>query len=153
MESGNRRVYEMHGADLGYRYVSSVISDEEGPAPESPIDAFVPTTWPGAHLPHTWLSPGEAIYDRLRSDRYTLLDLAPNETDSAPLTAAFSAIGAPLDVMKVQNPKIRSVYGRNYILVRPDLHIVWRGDELPAHAEALASLATGHAPAHGVKAR
>jgi hypothetical protein len=35
------------------------------------------------------------------------------------------------------------VYGASVFLLRPDLHIVWRGDEAPADAKALAALATG----------
>lgn len=144
VETGNRRVYEMHGADLGYRYTSAVISDEEGPAPECPIDAFIPTTWSGAHLPHVWLSPGEAIYDRLRSDRFTVLDLAGGAADLGPLVAAFSAVGAPLDVMRIDDAKIREVYGRNYILIRPDFHVVWRSDAPAADPAAVAAMATGN---------
>jgi hypothetical protein len=31
------------------------------------------------------------------------------------------------------------------LLLRPDLHIAWRGDALPADAQALAARVTGHA--------
>jgi hypothetical protein len=31
------------------------------------------------------------------------------------------------------------------VLVRPDLHVVWRGDQLPANHHAIATTATGHA--------
>jgi 2-polyprenyl-6-methoxyphenol hydroxylase-like FAD-dependent oxidoreductase len=146
VESGNRRVYEMHGADLGYRYASAVISDDEGPAPECPIDAFEPTTWPGAHLPHVWLRPGEAIYDRLRCDRYSILDLGGDTERLGALIAAFRAVGAPLDVLKIDDPQISAVYGRNYLLIRPDFHVVWRSDSLPVDPAALAAMATGNAP-------
>jgi hypothetical protein len=39
---------------------------------------------------------------------------------------------------------VRSVYGFDYLLVRPDLHVVWRGNALPADADKVARIVTGH---------
>ena len=39
------------------------------------------------------------------------------------------------------------IYGYDLLLIRPDLHVVWRGNRLPQDAFALAALATGHAAA------
>jgi hypothetical protein len=36
------------------------------------------------------------------------------------------------------------VYGFDYLLVRPDLHVVWRGNELPADPEKVVRIVTGH---------
>jgi hypothetical protein len=36
------------------------------------------------------------------------------------------------------------VYGRDLILVRPDLHVVWRGNAPPDDPRRLAAIATGH---------
>jgi len=38
----------------------------------------------------------------------------------------------------------RDVYGVDLILLRPDMHVVWRGNAAPAAAAALAATATGH---------
>ncbi len=38
----------------------------------------------------------------------------------------------------------REVYGFDLIVLRPDLHIVWRGNLLPADAAEIAAVATGH---------
>jgi hypothetical protein len=38
----------------------------------------------------------------------------------------------------------RDAYCHDLILVRPDLHIVWRGNALPDDPARLATLATGH---------
>jgi hypothetical protein len=38
------------------------------------------------------------------------------------------------------------VYGYDYLLVRPDLHVAWRGNRMPEQAEDLARTITGHAP-------
>jgi hypothetical protein len=36
------------------------------------------------------------------------------------------------------------VYGYDLILVRPDLHVVWRGNAAPSDPAQLAAVVTGH---------
>ncbi|KAA1003806.1 2-polyprenyl-6-methoxyphenol hydroxylase [Paraburkholderia panacisoli] len=138
-----RKSNEMIGAELGYRYVDSSIIDNVPGGPQHDLRAYLPTTWPGARLPHMWLNDGSAIQDRLRSDRYTLIDVA-GAHDAKPLRAAFEALGAPLDVLVVPDSALRAVYERDLILVRPDMHVAWRGDRLPQTVDGLASRVTGH---------
>ena len=38
----------------------------------------------------------------------------------------------------------RDVYGYDLLLLRPDMHVVWRGNDAPPEPEKLAALATGH---------
>src|ERR1700751_2243167 len=95
-----RKVNEMICAELGYRYVDSPIIDNIPGGPEHLFRDYRPTGWPGARLPHMWLNDGSAIQDRLRSDCYTLIDVAGGH-DASPLLAAFEARGAPLDVLVV----------------------------------------------------
>ena len=40
--------------------------------------------------------------------------------------------------------RARAIYGFDYILLRPDLHVVWRGNRLPEQPAKLAAIATGH---------
>lgn len=132
------------GAELGYRYENSpVIAQEPGEGPAFDSEHYRPTTWPGARLPHTWMASGVAVHDCIK-DGYTLLRLGHERPDAAPLTAAFAAVGAPFDVLDVPLGAPREVYGRDFILVRPDLHVVWRGNRMPADCTGLARLATGH---------
>jgi hypothetical protein len=56
---------------------------------------------------------------------------------------AFDRIGAPLKVLRLDEPHIRDVYGRSLLLPRPDLHIVWRGQTLPVAIDELALASTG----------
>jgi 2-polyprenyl-6-methoxyphenol hydroxylase-like FAD-dependent oxidoreductase len=139
----NRRVYEMHGADLGYRFVSDVIDDSEGPAPQQDCNTAEPSGWPGAHLPHFWLEPGQALYDRLSTRAYTLIKLGKDAADTLALEQAFGKLGAPLDVLEIDHPEALRVLEKRLVLVRPDLHIVWRGAKLPAACDALAAKVTG----------
>ena len=137
-----RKTNEMIGAELGYRYVGSPIICEEAGGPPQPLREYVPTTWPGARLPHAWLEPGRSVHDVL-GDGYTLLRLGRTAANSSGLERAMRATGAPFDVVTIDAPAARDVYGYDLILIRPDLHIVWRANAAPAEPARLAARATG----------
>jgi hypothetical protein len=132
------------GAELGYRYVDSpVICREPGEGPPHSIETYVPTTWPGARLPHVWIRPGVSVHDCIK-DGYTLLRLGKERADASGLAAAFKAVAAPFETLDIEPGAPRDVYGFDYILVRPDLHVVWRGNRLPPEPENVARIVTGH---------
>jgi 2-polyprenyl-6-methoxyphenol hydroxylase-like FAD-dependent oxidoreductase len=138
-----RKTNEMVGAELGYRYVGSpVIRDEPG-GPEHSFREYVPTTWPGARLPHVWLEEGVSVHDVI-GDGYTLLRLGRSSADTSGLEQEMQARRAPLQILTVDAEAPREVYGYDLILVRPDLHIVWRGNAPPDDPAQLAAVATGH---------
>jgi len=138
-----RKTNEMIGAELGYRYVGSPIIREEPGGPEHLFREYVPTTWPGARLPHVWLDGHVALQDRL-GPGYTLLRLGATGEDASALQRSFAAYDAPFDVLDVADDAARDVYGYDLILLRPDLHIVWRGNRLAIEPDELAAMATGH---------
>jgi len=140
-----RKTNEMLGAELGYRYADSpLIASEPGEAPEHDFMDYVPSTWPGVRLPHVWLGDGTAVQDRVGYGHgYTLLRFA-GSADVGALATTFGAHGAPYAVLDLPDARARDVYGYDLILVRPDLHIVWRGNALPDDPARLAALATGH---------
>src|SRR5580704_812862 len=139
-----RKTNEMIGAELGYRYVGSpLIASEPGEGPEHNFRAYVPTTWPGARLPHVWLEDGVPIQDRI-GQGYTLIRLGGSEPDCGALERAFEARGAPFAVLDMPDFPPRDIYGYDLLLLRPDLHIVWRGHRLPEAPQGLAAIATGH---------
>ena len=138
-----RKSNEMIGAELGYRYIDSPIVDNVPGGPLPDYRAYNPTAWPGARLPHVWLSDGDPIQDRLRRDRYTLIDLAGTHP-TGELVSAFGELGAPLDALVIPNADARRIYERELVLVRPDMHVAWRGDRLPDNERELAALVTGH---------
>jgi 2-polyprenyl-6-methoxyphenol hydroxylase-like FAD-dependent oxidoreductase len=137
---------EMIGAELGYRYVGSpLIAAEPGEGPAHNFMAYVPTTWPGARLPHVWLADGSAMQDRIGYGHgYTLLRLGSTQADVRALQRAFAAVGAPFQVMDIADPRPRDIYGHDLLLLRPDMHVAWRGNAAPREPEKLAALATGH---------
>jgi 2-polyprenyl-6-methoxyphenol hydroxylase-like FAD-dependent oxidoreductase len=138
-----RKSNEMIGAELGYRYVGSPIIWEEPGGPEHLFREYVPTTWPGARLPHVWLEHGMPIQD-LIGDAYTLLRLGSTALDVSGLERAIRSLGAPFATLTIGDEAARDIYGYDLILLRPDMHVAWRGNAPPADSAHLAALVTGH---------
>jgi hypothetical protein len=47
-------------------------------------------------------------------------------------------------VLDIPDDAPRQVYGHDLLLLRPDLHVVWRGNRPPEDAGEVAAIATGH---------
>ena len=139
----HRRVHEMVGAELGYTYAGSpLIASEPGASTSWDTVRYLPTTEPGVRIPHIWLKDRTAMQDVLGAD-YSFIDLT-GTADTSSIEKAFHDIGAPLEIVSREEEHVRMTYGCHYLLVRPDLHIVWTGNSFPADPDALARLATGH---------
>ncbi len=138
-----RKTNEMIGAELGYRYVDSPIICDIPGGPEHLFREYQPTTWPGARLPHVWLDDGTALQDRI-GDGYTILKLGRSKADVGGLERALRAYGAPVEVLEIPDQIARDLYGYDLLLLRPDLHVVWRGHAPPEDAAEVAAIATGH---------
>jgi 2-polyprenyl-6-methoxyphenol hydroxylase-like FAD-dependent oxidoreductase len=139
-----RKTNEILGIEAGYRYIDSpLIWQESGEAPDSNNPEYVPSTWPGFRLPHVWLEDGSAIHDHLGKG-YTLLRFDNNRVNMPNLGSRFAELGAPFEVIAFDDPHAVEVYeGYELLLLRPDLHIVWRGNEAPADPALLVTVATG----------
>ena len=137
---------EMIGAELGYRYEDSpIVWPEPGEPPAHDFIEYRPTTWPGARLPHVWLKDGTAVQDRIGYDLgFTLLRLAGG-ADPAPLSKAFTSLRAPFRVLELNDERARELYGYDLLLLRPDLHVAWRGNRLPDEPLTVARMASGYA--------
>ncbi|MFN0303636.1 MAG: FAD-dependent monooxygenase [Burkholderiales bacterium] len=138
-----RKTHEQVGTEQGYRYESSpIICSEGGLWPPDVKEVYIPTSRPGARLPHMWLQDGSALQDRL-GEGYTLLKLRREADDASALVQALRAVGAPLDIVEVNEPRLREFYGSDLLLLRPDLHVCWRGDRTPADPNLVAGIVTG----------
>ena len=138
-----RKSNEMIGAELGYRYVDSPIICNIPGGPEHLFREYQPTTWPGARLPHVWLDDGTPMQDRI-GDGYAILKLGRTKADASGLERAIRSRGAPATVLDVPDRIARDIYGYDLILLRPDLHVVWRGNAALEDAAEVAAIATGH---------
>lgn len=142
-EEEQRKTNEMIGAELGYRYVGSPVIAEEPGGPEQRFRNYDPTAWTGVRLPHAWTSPGRSIHDAC-GRHFTLLRLGAAADSGRPLIAALEATGVPVREVAFGDDRLREIYGRDLFLLRPDLHIAWRGNALPENPAALAALVTGN---------
>jgi 2-polyprenyl-6-methoxyphenol hydroxylase-like FAD-dependent oxidoreductase len=148
-----RKSNEMIGAELGYRYTGSpIIPKESGEAPDHDFVTYRPSTWPGSRLPHVWLDNGRPVQDMI-GQGYTLLRLGGSSAPAGPLAQAMHDLGAPFEVLDINDAVARDVYGHDLLLLRPDMHVVWRSNASPADPVTLARIATGQAavPAGHVK--
>jgi len=137
-----RKTNEMIGAELGYRYVRSPIICEEPGGPEHLFRTYVPTSWSGARLPHVRLDDGTPLQDLLPRG-YVMLSLNGSTDGTVATAKAFARVGAPFDTLAIDCQAARDLYKKNFLLIRPDLHIAWRGDEPHPDAAYLAAVATG----------
>ena len=86
---------------------------------------------PGARAPHAWLSDGRSTLD-LFGDGFVLLCFGATGDRAAPLLRAAEQRGVPLRTLAIEDPAIAALYGAAFALVRPDAHVAWRGDDVPA---------------------
>jgi 2-polyprenyl-6-methoxyphenol hydroxylase-like FAD-dependent oxidoreductase len=144
-ESQQRWSNDLLGIELGYRYDGSpLIAAEPGEPPDADRFEYTPSTWPGTRIPHLWLRDGSALQDHL-GRRYTLLHNRPLTAADAALGQAFAELGAPYRTFALDATSADTPFdGYPLILVRPDLHIVWRGVQQVSDPRALAARATGH---------
>lgn len=139
-----RKSNEMIGAELGYRYVDSAIICDIPGGPEHLFREYHPTTWPGARLPNVWLADGRPLQD-LIGEGYTILKLGSTKADVTPLEKAIRSRNAPVTILEIPDRVARDVYQFDILLIRPDLHIVWRGNEMAEDFAQIADIATGYA--------
>lgn len=145
LELGNAE-NEGWGAEHGYRYESAINAREAGePPPFDPL-SYTPSTTPGSRLPHLFLADGTAVYDHL-GPWFTLLVL--QDADAAPFERAASEAGVPVQVVSICDDTAWRIYGVPFLLIRPDQHVAWRGDTLPADCAALVWQAAGQAVEKG----
>jgi 2-polyprenyl-6-methoxyphenol hydroxylase-like FAD-dependent oxidoreductase len=140
----NVQQYACAGLNFGTYYDRSPIIAYDGSEhPAYTMDGYTPSTVPGCRTPHLWCGGGRSLYDALGPE-FTLLRL--NATiDVAALAAAARTRGVPLKVLDIKRPANATFYGGGLVLSRPDQHVAWRGDGLPADPLALIDRVRGAA--------
>jgi 2-polyprenyl-6-methoxyphenol hydroxylase-like FAD-dependent oxidoreductase len=130
-----RREWFTIGIQLGYRYENSPIIVPDGTAapPDEPA-TYTQTARPGHRAPHAWLSPGQSTLD-LFGRGFVLMRFGG--AAGAALVDAAAACGVPLRVCDVENEEAAALYERRLVLVRPDGHVAWRGDEVSDAARVI----------------
>jgi 2-polyprenyl-6-methoxyphenol hydroxylase-like FAD-dependent oxidoreductase len=136
------------GMHLGYRYENSPVCVADGtpPTPDDPRN-YIPTTRPGSRAPHVWLASGGSTLD-LFGKAFVLMRLGPRAPDVQPLVDSARKSRMPLEVVSIDEPAVTTAYERCLVLVRPDGHVAWRGDEI-AEPDAIISTACGSGERRG----
>jgi len=142
-DSEQRKGNRMIGAELGYRYVDSPCIDNVPGGPEHRVGEYNPNVWPGSRLPHCWLDDGSALQDQL-SETYILLSLGKKPLDTSKLRQSYEKIGAPVAEVRIDSNRLRDLYGFDLLVLRPDMHVAWRGNDAPPNPQEIASISTGH---------
>jgi len=137
------REFRTLGLQLGYCYEGSplCVPDGTGALPDDP-QHYLPSARPGARAPHFFLPDGRSVLD-LFGRGFVLLRLGPEAPHVQPLVAAAAERGVPLRVEDIASPEALKRYERRLVLVRPDGHVAWRGDEAPADCEAVVDRVRG----------
>lgn len=109
------------------------------PAPPGANDTYRPDAAPGGRLPHFKLD-GASLYDRLGPE----FSLVGDQTLPAAgaLAKAAAALGVPMDVVAVDASDCAARFEAGLVLVRPDQHVAWRGDDVDDPEQVLRT-ATG----------
>jgi hypothetical protein len=120
------------GVVLGTHYSGSpiVVADGTEP-PKARVMEYEPSAHPGCLAPHIWLDESTSLYDRFDLG-FTVLVTDPSaEASGRRLLDAARAAGMPVGMLTLDNARLRELYGRSLVLIRPDHHVAWRGDALP----------------------
>jgi len=131
----NVQQYACAGLNFGTYYDRSPIIAYDGAEhPAYTMNNYTPSTVPGCRTPHLWHADGHSLYDAMGPE-FTLLRF-DSALDVAALGAAAHSRRLPLRVLDVERPATGAFDGA-LVLSRPDQHVAWRGDSLPADPLAL----------------
>lgn len=117
-------------------YEESPICVADGTAPPEGDARLAPSARPGTRAPHCWIADGRSTLD-LFGGGFVLIRFASPDANVEPLMAAASERGVPLEIVDLDHADAAAIYGRKFVLVRPDGHIAWRDDVLPDDAVSL----------------
>jgi 4-hydroxyisophthalate hydroxylase len=101
----------------------------------------------GHHLAPRELSSGANVFERL-TDGFTLVALGADQEPTGAFQAAAAEEGIPLRVITDTFTGQRAAYGQRFILVRPDQHVAWTGNDPPADPAAVLRRTVGGAAGH-----
>jgi 2-polyprenyl-6-methoxyphenol hydroxylase-like FAD-dependent oxidoreductase len=135
---------ESFGIEQGYCYGDSAIIDHtSGTLPAFDPLRYQPIAAPGLRIPSVFLNDGVDLYSRL-GPGFTLIDFTGKYSGDSADTAGDSAQKIPFSVLTLDEPRARDIFGKDFVLVRPDHHCAWCGDAPPADLTALLTLVSGN---------
>jgi 2-polyprenyl-6-methoxyphenol hydroxylase-like FAD-dependent oxidoreductase len=129
-----RREWFTLGIHLGYFYEASPVIIPDGtPEPPDEVSTYAQTSRPGSRAPHVWLGEGRSTLD-LFGRGFVLLRFGAKPRSAERFQEAAKRRNLPLSVIDTAEEAATRAYERRLVLVRPDGHVAWRGDEEPRDA-------------------
>ena len=139
-----RREWFTLGIQLGYRYEGSPIVVPDGsPAPPDETATYAQTARPGIGRPTSFSRPEN------RPSISSVAALCCCSLGDAPSAdpRRYHGCSRPRHsasrVHHIDDAAAAALYERRLVLVRPDGHVAWRGDEAPANSEAMIDTVRG----------
>jgi 2-polyprenyl-6-methoxyphenol hydroxylase-like FAD-dependent oxidoreductase len=123
--------FDSAGVHMGARYDGSPVIVADGVRPVDLHDRYVASSVPGGRAPHFWTngvrSHGSSVYDQFGAG-FTLLRFDAGSNQGEAIIRTAHAMGVPLTVLDRPDGNARKLYEKQLTLIRPDLHVAWRGE-------------------------
>ncbi|MEU0091401.1 FAD-dependent monooxygenase [Kribbella sp. NPDC006257] len=141
--------FNAHGVELGQRYKSAAVIPDGTPEPlydRDPELYYHPTTWPGARIPHCWLTRGTdtvSTLDVVGKGRFTLLTGIGGDAWVKAAEAVSEKLGLQIDPFVIGPgheledlygdwARLREITDTGCLVVRPDAHVAYRAHSVEA---------------------
>lgn len=146
--------FDMLGLQLGFRYAAGALVGDGSapPMPANPVREFIPSTCPGARLPHGWLEDDRSTLDLIPVDDFTLLVGKAGGAWRAAAAAVDTTLRCVTIGEDIADPQgwwstVAGMAPEGVLLIRPDQHVAFRAQELGT--DPVASLRQALATATG----
>jgi 2,4-dichlorophenol 6-monooxygenase len=144
--------FNAHGVEHNHRYASGAVIPDGTPMPAFTRDRDLyaqPTTWPGAKLPHAWVTRNGArvsTLDLAGKGAFTLFTGIGGQVWAEAAAAVSAQLSLDLPVVSIgpgqpyEDPygtwaELREIADDGAILARPDLYVAYRIASAPASAD------------------
>ena len=145
--------FNAHGVEHNQRYSSSAVVPDGTPMPAYTRDAELyahPTTWPGAKIPHTWVTKDGAKVSTLDlggRGAFTLYTGIGGDAWAAAARSVGEALGIEIRVISIGHGQpfedpfgtwaaLREVEDTGAVLTRPDNYVAFRAMRSPGSDQA-----------------
>jgi 2,4-dichlorophenol 6-monooxygenase len=141
--------FNAHGVELGQRYQSAAVIPDGTPEPlydRDPELYYHPTTWPGARIPHCWLTRETetvSTLDVVGKGRFTLLTGIGGDAWIKAADVVSERLGVQIEPFVIGPgrdledlygdwARLREITDTGCLVVRPDAHIAYRASTVDA---------------------
>jgi hypothetical protein len=133
------------GVDLGYRYDDSPICIRDALTVNAPdtLDHYEPCFSPGHPVPNLKLDSSAWLYDKLGRG-FTILNFTGVSVLSSFNTDVFKNVHFPMTESLIDEVQAKNLAGANFVLVRPDWHVCWRGMSVSENIDGILNIALGN---------